>query len=296
MKDRLNNFLLATLWLSASTLVACFWFNIRFGFNLFSSAHWRHLAYMQASQNPVAPAFYISMVMWVILVMLGLHLLIRPRFKKLKMPIRNLYSRPKKRTSTPQPPTPAPAQTPTPTPEPTPAPQTDTPGLSRPPRLNISVTPQLYSAPTPTPQSSTTSGTSDWPEIREIFESTGYTLKPTPKIDNLQTSLFAIGTNETLWIGAVGVPTSAMQSAIDTISQIFSDTLDDIIINVTGFVVSPPDMSAPSAPQILTFDTPGALRQYMNEHKNPPLGTEDIENFDAFSAYISTVIDYIGKI
>lgn len=296
MKDRLNNFLLATLWLSASTLVACFWFNIRFGFNLFSSAHWRHLAYMQASQNPVAPAFYISMVMWVILVMLGLHLLIRPRFKKFKMPIRNLYSRPKKRTSTPQPPTPAPAQTPTPTPEPTPAPQTDTPGLSRPPRLNISVTPQLYSAPTPNPQSSATSGTSDWPEIREIFESTGYTLKPTPKIDNLQTSLFAIGTNETLWIGAVGVPTSAMQSAIDTISQIFSDTLDDIIINVTGFVVSPPDMSAPSAPQILTFDTPGALRQYMNEHKNPPLGTEDIENFDAFSAYISTVIDYIGKI
>lgn len=296
MKDRLNNFLLATLWLSASTLVACFWFNIRFGFNLFSSAHWRHLAYMQASQNPVAPAFYISMVMWVILVMLGLHLLIRPRFKKFKMPIRNLYSRPKKRTSTPQPPTPAPAQTPTPTPESTPAPQTDTPGLSRPPRLNISVTPQLYSAPTPNPQSSATSGTSDWPEIREIFESTGYTLKPTPKIDNLQTSLFAIGTNETLWIGAVGVPTSAMQSAIDTISQIFSDTLDDIIINVTGFVVSPPDMSAPSAPQILTFDTPGALRQYMNEHKNPPLGTEDIENFDAFSAYISTVIDYIGKI
>ena len=296
MKDRLNNFLLATLWLSASTLVACFWFDIRFGFNLFSSAHWRHLAYMQASQNPVAPAFYISMVMAVAIVMLGLHILLRPRFKKFKMPIRNLYSRPKKRTSTPQPPTPAPTQTPTPTPDPTPAPQTDTPGLSRPPRLNISVTPQLYSAPTPTPQSSATSGTSDWPEIREIFESTGYTIKSTPKIGNLQTSLFAIGTNETLWIGAVGVPTSAMQTAIDTIGQIFSDTLDDIVININGFVVFPPDISAPSAPQILTFDTPGALRQYMNEHKNPPLGTEDIENFDAFSAYISTVIDYIGKI
>ncbi len=296
MKDRLNNFLLATLWICASTLVACFWFDIRFGFNLFSSAHWRHLAYMQASQNPVAPAFYISMVMAVAIVMLGLHILLRPRFKKFKMPIRNLYSRPKKPTSTPQPPTPAPAQTPTPTPEPTPAPQTDTPGLSRPPRLNISVTPQLYSAPTTTPQSSATSGTSDWPEIREIFESTGYTLKSTPKIGNLQTSLFAIGTNETLWIGAVGVPTSAMQTAIDTIGQIFSDTLDDIVININGFVVFPPDMSAPSAPQILTFDTPGALRQYMNEHKNPPLGTEDIENFDAFSAYISTVIDYIGKI
>ena len=87
-----------------------------------------------------------------------------------------------------------------------------------------------------------------------------------------------------------------MQAAIDTINQIFSDTLDDIIINVNGFVISAPDASAPGAPSILTFDTPDALRQYMNEHKNQPLGEDDNGNFDAFSAYISTVIEYIGKI
>ena len=108
--------------------------------------------------------------------------------------------------------------------------------------------------------------------------------------------MFAIGTNETLWIGATGVSTTALQNAIDTVNQIFSDTLDDIIINVDGFIISAPDANAPGAPDILTFDNIDALRQYMNEHKNPPLGEDDNENFEAFSAYISTVIDYLGKI
>ena len=90
MRDKLDNFLLATLWIFASTLGVCFWFNIRFGFNIFSSAHWHHLAYMQASQNPVSPTFYISIVISVIVVICGLYLLIRPRFRKFKIPVREI--------------------------------------------------------------------------------------------------------------------------------------------------------------------------------------------------------------
>ncbi len=299
MRDKLDNFLLAILWLLASMLGVCFWFNIRFGFNIFSSAHWHHLAYMQAAQNPVSPLFYISMVISVIVVLSGLYLLVRPRLRKFRIPTRNVPTHiptvaqkpvaQTQHTHTNNPPTPSVA------PSATPDTTTMAPTLTRPPRLNIAITPQLFSAPPPQPTSATPAQ-NDWPEIREIFESAGYTVKGTPRIGATQTAILAIGTGEVLWLGAVGIPTTALQSAIDTINQIFSDTLDDIIINVNGFVISAPDATAPGAPNILTFDTPNALRQYMNEHRNPPLDEDDNGNFDAFSAYISTVIDYIGKI
>ena len=289
MRDKLDNFLLATLWLLASTLGVCFWFNIRFGFNIFSSAHWHHLAYMQASQNPVSPAFYISMVISVVVIICGLYLLVRPRFRKFKIPVRDV-SKPVQNIQT-QPSAPQPA--PTQTPMATPAPVATEPMLTRPPRLNIAVTPQLHNVPLPQQPIQTPSMAS---ELREIFEGAGYTVKNNPRIGTVQTELFAIGTNEVLWIGATGIPTTALQRAIDTVNQIFSDTLDDITINVDGFIISAPDANAPGAPDILTFDNIDALRQYMNEHKNPPLGEDDNENFEAFSAYISTVIDYLGKI
>ena len=290
MRDKLDNFLLAVLWLLGSTLGVCFWFNIRFGFNIFSSAHWHHLAYMQASQNPVTPAFYISMVISVIVVIFGLYLLIRPRFRKFKLPVRET-NKPTQHTQA-QPVAPSPTLAQTPMVEPTPAPRNE-PVLARPPRLNIAITPQLHNTPAPQQPAQTPSLV---PQMREIFETAGYTVKNNPRIGTVNTELFAIGTNETLWIGATGVSTTALQNAIDTVNQIFSDTLDDIIINVNGFIISAPDANAPGAPDILTFDNIDALRQYMNEHKNPPLGEDDNENFEAFSAYISTVIDYLGKI
>jgi hypothetical protein len=297
MRDKLDNFLLATLWIFASTLGVCFWFNIRFGFNIFSSAHWHHLAYMQASQNPVSPAFYISMVISVIVVICGLYLLIRPRFRKFKIPVRETHKPAPNIQSQHIAPQPAPIQTPTvaQTPAPTsePAPVSTAPTLTRPPRLNIAVTPQLHNMPLPQQTIQTPSQSS---ELREIFEDAGYTVKNNPRIGTIRPELFAIGTNEVLWIGAVGIPTTDLQRAIDTVNQIFSDTLDDIVINVNGFVVSAPDANAPGAPDILTFDKIDSLRQYMNEHRNPPLGEDDSGNFDAFSAYISTVIDYLGKI
>ncbi len=317
MRNKLDNILLSLLWLSISILGASFWFNIKFGFNIFSSAHWQHLAYMQASQQPVKPDFYISTVLTVIIMVLGLHFLLRPR-KKIKI------TQPKKSSQAIVKQTPAPVpttavpqnattpatpvaqpvvqQTPTATTAPvTTAPQTSEIGLSRPPRLNISITPSLPSAsqtqsftvPTTTnsiPQPSQ----QNWPELPEIFKNSGYTTKENARIGNLQTNLIAIGTNETLWIGAVGVPTTALQSAIDTMQEIFNDTLDDVVINIHGFVISAPDASAPGAANILTFATPSELRTYMESHKNPPI-TDD-ESFEAFSSYISTVIDYISKI
>ncbi len=321
MRNKLDDILLSLLWLSISILGASFWFNIKFGFNIFSSVHWQHLAYMQASQQPVKPDFYISIVLTVIVMIFGLYLLLLPRYKKKHIkttlpttakPITQPPLTPVPATVAPQNPTtpatlaPQPVihQTPTITPAPTAiAPQTSEIGLSRPPRLNISITPSLPSAsqtqrftapaattPPPTQQTSQ----QNWQELPEIFKNAGYTTKENARIGNLQTNLIAIGTNETLWIGAVGVPTTALQSAIDTIQEIFNDTLDDVIITIHGFVISAPDAAAPGAANILTFATPSELRTYMESHKNPAI--TDNESFDAFSTYISTVIDYISKI
>ena len=47
---------------------------------------------------------------------------------------------------------------------------------------------------------------------------------------------------------------------------------------------------------ILNFANIDELRAYINEHPNTPPAEDDVENFDAYSAYIGTVIDYIRKI
>lgn len=303
MKNKLDNILLSILWLSASTLVACFWFNIKFGFNIFSGAHWRHLAYMQANQAPVNTTFYISIIASVAIIIAGLYMLIRPHIRKITLPVRDTHkSALAKKATTPT----AQKNTSNTTPATVaPAPQAKTPEthLIRPARLNLGAPllnqTESFTAPAATAPVSQTAThapqTNNWPEINEIYEQAGYTLKKTPRIAGLQTSLFAIGTDETLWIGAVGVEISAMQNAIDTLQQIFSDTLEDIIINVQGFIISPRNAHEQSAPEILTFDSIDSLRNYMNQHQNTPPSDDELENFEAFSSYISTVIEYLGK-
>jgi len=309
MKNKIDNILLGTLWLLAATILTCFWFNTMYGFNIFSGTHWDYLARMQAGQTPVKISFYISMFICVAFSISGLYILIRPRFRKIKL------------TTTPQTQTPPKTNTiptethPTSDIPPTTPVEKDTPAtnqsyLQRPARLNIPhnnpgtpsfmqnsgapvapVTPVAPSTPTPM-----ASEPKEYPQLNAAFESAGYTIKPNAKISGLQTSLFAIGANETVWIGAVGVQTDTLQSAIDTIQQVFSDTLEDIEITVTGFVIDAVDSAAPNAPQILTFNTIEDATEYISQHPSEPVDEEMQENFDAFSTYISTVIDYIGKI
>ncbi|MBE6457377.1 MAG: hypothetical protein E7011_01010 [Alphaproteobacteria bacterium] len=318
MTDKINNILLATLWLLISALGSCFWFNSQYGFNIFSGAHWKHLAYMQAAQTPIQPSFYISMVIAVFVIIYVLYLLLRPRIRKISIPRRDITNSPGNQTTaraTLAPGVPA-ASTPAqnmPSASTVAAPAATTNAavptseqipeinLSRPPRLNIAVTPILHapkhSTPTVPTQTMTAANApnSENNQLHKIFESAGYVTKPAPRIAGLQTALCAIGTGETIWIGAVGIKTSTLQSALDTLTQVFSDTLDDIIINVHGFVLSAPDSLAPESPEILTFDTPSTLDKYMSEHTNPPIPATDDGEFDAFSSYISTVIEYLGK-
>lgn len=314
MKDRIDHILLGLLWLLAATLGTSFWFNTNYGFNIFSGPHWEYLAYLQASRTPVRVGFYISLAVAIFIAILGLYLLIRPRFKKIKFPWahqrnkKNQVALAKTQTiskSNNNPPiadTTAstveimPAEIP---PQPTPAPM---PTSARPPRLvlptmnnsHISAPPAPVLAETIAPLG-TPVPSQNQPEIREIFTQAGYTVKKSPKLSGVQTALLAIGTNETLWMGAVGIKTTDLRRAMDNLSQVFSDTLDDIFIGINGFVIAAPDATTSEFQDILMFNSIADLREYMAQHPNPPLASDDHENFAAYSQYIDTVINYVDK-
>ena len=311
MRNRIDTILLGLLWLLASTLGASFWLNTRFGFNIFSAQHWQYLAYLQAAHTPVQTMFYVSVIISVLIMVFGLYILVRPRLRRIRLPRRPASSVAMQAAAQKhiQKSVPQPASNPDSStieivrgeaaPAPAPAPQT-APTPARPPRLNIptvNIQPPAaaMAAPSPAQQTAPTPAHVS-NELRRMFEDAGYVVKPNPKIGNVNTDLFAIGTNENLWMGAVGVKTTDMRVAIDRLAQVFSDTLDDIEININGFVIGAPDAATSEFQDILMFDSAAAVGEYIAAHPNPPVPSDDAGNFDAYSAYISTVIDYIGKI
>lgn len=348
MKNKFDKFLFAFLWLTVCVLGMTFWFNSQYGFNLFYGAHWRHLAYMQASQAPVNPMFYVSLVVGAVIILFGLHTIVKPQLRKIKLPIRDTKpldtpqpSRPESPvvqtapSEQPQPQTPAqnitqhtpvaapvtpqptaqiitpPAQTPViPEPEaaqPNPNIPHMAPALTRPPRLNTSAITPIFQPPqqTATPSAAPTASvppatqpaqqsSEQWAEIPEMFEKAGYTIKPNIAVGNTKSAVLALGANETLWIGAVGVTTSDLQNTINKLEQIFDDILDDIEININSFVVNARDAANPEEPDIQLFDSMSELREFISANPNPELSDSEKENFEAFSTFISTVIDYIG--
>jgi len=299
MKDRINNILIGLLWLLAVALGASFWFNTKYGFNIFSVQHWQYMAYMQASNQPIRASFYISFLLVIIIAVFGLYKLLQPKHRIDITPSVNRSAQPIPQQPVVQPVQSAPNLAPKETPTEEPKPISPTPDMVRPPRLNI---PTITQTTTPVPRVPlTTAPTSqridpeqEYADIHEIFTSTGFVYKGSPRIKNVQTSVIAIGSDEVLWIGATGVSTPDMQRAVDTLNGVFSDTLDDIEINVNAFIVGATDDITDT--DIMHFASVDDLRSYINAHPNIPPVEDEIENFDAYSGYIGTVIDYIGKI
>jgi len=290
----------------AVTLGTTFWFNTMYGFNIFSIQHWQHLAYMQAIGQTVKPSFYISLVVAVLIALFGLYKLLQPRIRQITMPIfdRASSNQPVTQSTTQKTVIEKPVQQLVVTePVTEPAPPAESvaktePQIARPPRLNIpNVT---RAAPMPRVPLTNTSQqridpSTEYADIRNIFESAGYVYKGMPRIKNVQTATIAIGTDEVLWIGAVGVKNVDMQRAIQTLSDVFSDTLDDIEIHIHAFVIAAPDANdAPT--DILQFANVNDLRNYITGVPNTPPDADASEDFDAYSGYIGTVVDYIGKI
>lgn len=320
MRNRLDNILLGLLWLLAATLGASFWFNTKYGFNIFSAPHWKYLADLQVSQTPVAPSFYISLGVCVFITIFGLYFLVQPKIRKIAMPIKDKKTVPsstkhnanapgnipptgqKSDTSeivaTPQITQPAPQSKSTPQQAATTAPTAHLAPL-RPPHLTLPATNSYVTTPVPTATSThNTTNNNDAANtaLSEIFTQNEYVVKNNPYIAGWQPNLLAIGTGEVLWIGAVGATTGQVKKAIDKLNQIFADTLDCIYIDINGFSINAPDAQTTEFNDILLFNTNDDLANYMAAHKNPAPTAEEQENFDAYSEYIDTVIGYIGKL
>lgn len=301
MNKQIERILICLLWLLAATLGTSFWLNTVFGFNIFSVQHWQYLAYLQASQTPVRPAFYISLTGVIVIAIVVLYILIRPK-GILRRRIGIGRARNKAAAVT------TPAVTPEPKPEPdTPiapaAPRPTAPQMRRPPRITppavqsfqpaaatiTATTPIVTPAPAPAAANAINFDT-----LRDIFDRAGYSVKRSPQIGNFKPAVFAIGTSETLWIGGVGIDQAPLAAAMERLDTVFSDTLDDIQINIYGFIIAP--TGAVSDQNILTFPDTDALAEYMAAHKNtPPENADGRENFDAYSEYIDTVINYMDK-
>ena len=262
---------------------------------------------MQATGLAVKPSFYISMVVIIFIVIIVLYKLLQPRLRQITSPVFDLTSNPSVTPSAvpvQQPVAPTVVQN-TVAVEPAMAQQNsqeqvkkEDQQIARPPRLNIPNAPRVTAVPrvplTSAPQQRINHD-AEYANIRNIFESAGYVYKGQTKIKSVPSAIIAIGTNEVLWIGAVGVKNADMQNAIQTLSGVFSDTLDDIEIHINAFVVAAPDATEAPA-DILQFATVDDLRNYIAGQPNTPPDTDEKENFDAYSGYIGTVIDYIGKI
>ncbi len=301
MRKRIDYFLVCVLWLLAVVLGTCFWFNSRFGFNILSASHWKYLAMLQANQVRIQPMFYISFCVTAVILLGGLYMLLRPRRRYIHMataPVgqtaigmagKNIAKENQEVTKetmvkkveavavvTPKAPS----------------------ALLRPPRPNAGITMavpliQHNVAPLVAPTANRTKTVQQtYPEIDTIFENAGYVVKKSPVIAGI-TPFVAIGADEMFWIGAVGVDCASVAKIVEKFQNLFIDTLEDVQININCFVVAATG-SGTSETDVLTFDTMSELAQYVDEHKNST--TDDVENFDAYSQYIDTVLNYIGKI
>ena len=178
-------------------------------------------------------------------------------------------------------------------------------GVARPPRLTLpsgrssapTTTQQSYTAPVApvAPVEPATQKQADYPELRDIFTAAGYTVKPTPQINGTRPDLFAIGTDEVVWIGTVNTSSETLYEMIERLNSVFIDTLEDITININGFIINATDSQTYTDTTILYFSSPEELREFIASTPNPKPDSEDIDNFNAYSTYIDTVIQFIGK-
>lgn len=292
MKQKFDHILLSLLLGLSVLLGTSFWLNTKFGFNIFYAKHWNDLAQMQATHSPIDKTFYISIGVALFIFLVGLIMINFPHSRKKTV---------QKQTS-PLPQTPIVLEQQNTTPIPNPGIP-----LARPPRLNLptnmaEIAEKQYNAkqnPDVLQQNiSTTASNQPNPYnsiLSDIFSSNGYLVKTNPTIASLITNLFAIGHDEILWVGGVDCDINKLKDAITKLNSVFSDTLPDIQINVFSFLLDTANRYTQDD-NILVFHSTDEIRQYISQIPDKNTDEEDAENFDAYSDYIDTIIQYIKNI
>lgn len=295
LHERINYVLIGILWSLTILLVLDFWLNTVYNFNMFSNTHWRYVAELQAANQSIAPGFYLAITIAIIGEIIGLYIMFRPKFRKIVfstqktqptittgIPTNNNISH---LVSESQPDTHAPQSQ-------------NNIIMQLPPRLHIQpgLNQQKHSQQIQTKQTKATLQKPMYThEMREIFENNGYRVLSPKNIAHVPISLIALGTNETLWIGAHSISHEKMADAMLALKSVFQETLDGIEIDLNGFILEPTDTD--KANGILDFDSIDALSDTIekvpnetNTNLNP-----DIDSMDAFVGYIETVLTYLGN-
>ena len=76
-------------------------------------------------------------------------------------------------------------------------------------------------------------------EIENIFKSAGYIIKKPPRLNGIRPALYAIGTDEVVWVGSVGIEPSRLAKSVEKLREKFIETLEDIEIHTNAFVIDP---------------------------------------------------------
>lgn len=292
MKNKFEHILLSLLLGTSVLLGLSFWLNVMYGFNLFYYQHWNELSELQASQTPVNTGFYISIIIAILIFVIGIYVIYRPRH----------YVQANKPNNTHMETNISQYTTVT---KPEIKDDTDIPvpniPIARPPRLNL----PSNMAQIITQRKSQTSIEQNIPispkgnpydhTISQIFSDNGYVVKPNPKISGFTPNLFAIGPDEVLWIGAIDVKIEDLQRAVDKLQSVFKETLEDIQINIAPFILDTSNQQQTSD-SILIFKNIDELKTFIAENPARIPSDEEHENFDSYSEYIDTVIQYIKNI
>lgn len=302
--DRLNFLLLGTLWTLAIVLILDFWLNTAYNFNMFSGSHWALVSALQAEQQHISTGFYVAFIASILLEIVGLYLLFKPKFRKINLnPQRPIapqvaQTQPNQKIES----TPITQEQPT---EQL-APETTTnsitePMMQRPPRLHIQMPTQTNRPVTATSNKDTIAPTQKQPtpiarytdETREIFEKNGFRVLTPKTISGIPLSLIALGANETLWVGANDISHEKMADIMLALKSVFTETLEDIEIDINAFIINPTDDDVVEA--ILDFKNPDELAAAIQNIPNEPESDDDAGNMDAFAGYIETVLTYLGN-
>ena len=292
MKKNFESVLLSIL-LGISILMGLsFWLNIKFGFNLFCAKHWDELSRLQATHTPVNPVFYVSVGLAIFIFIFGLYMIYKPKFKNIfKINIKTKQLPEQKNISVQQPESKN-------IKEPEQKIQEPQLNLSRPHRLNLpkninEIAATKYSEITPKVNQEDTTKYND--TLAEIFKNNNYIVKKNPVISGFTPNLFAIGANEVLWIGGIDCDTDKIKNSITKLSNVFSDTLSDIQINIKAFLIDTMKHYN-SDDQIQVFNTIDELKEFITNNPSREIADAEQEEFNAYSEYIDTIIQYIKNI
>ncbi len=295
MKRNFEKILLGILWLMTVTIATTFWMNVRYGFNILSAAHWEYLATLQADRASIRLGFYTSIIIAIMVGLIGLYMIVRPRFRKLKITTQTNPTPQSKQKDLPM----VAYQPGTPT----------RPNMARPlsPTTMHTNVHTSNNGPLPTPTTPNTTYTMPTTpptanvnplahQISNMFESAGYNVKTSKRIGKLISPVVALGYDQSILIGVSHESDENAQDAVGTLVSIFDDTLGNSANDMSVLVcsVEPIGTNTTDTATIRHFATLSEFQEFMNATQNIKPDDFDQDLFDAVSTYINTVITHLG--